>query len=299
MTQKYDIIIAGGSYIGLTQAVAIAHALRDAVRVVVIDPNNPGITAPSQRADVRASAIAAASQRLLTTLGIWVDLEAVAQPVTAIELTDSRLADVIRPTLLTYDNTLASGDTATFIAENSHIRMALCAAVSRAGKAIETVTGTISDVTTTSTGATVTLTDGRKLKATLLIAADGKRSRVRAAAGIKSIAWTYPQTGIVTIIAHEKPHAGHAVQHFLPSGPFATLPLRGDRSCITWSEDTTEANRILALPDAAFLAEIARRLGNRLGQLSLAGGRQSWPLDMHLTLRMDGRPHRPDRRYGP
>jgi 2-octaprenyl-6-methoxyphenol hydroxylase len=116
-----------------------------------------------------------------------------------------------------------------------------------------------------------------------VVAADGRRSFLREAAGIKVVGWSYPQTGIVTTVAHERPHEGVAVQHFLPAGPFAILPLCGDRSCITWTEDRDEARRILALDDAAFLAEVDLRFGGRLGTLSLAGPRGSWPLEMHLA----------------
>ena len=127
------------------------------------------------------------------------------------------------------------------------------------------------------------LADGRALAAALVVAADGRSSPLREAAGIKVVGWSYPQTGIVTTVAHERPHEGVAVQHFLPAGPFAILPLRGDRSCITWTEDREEARRILALDDAAFLAEVDLRFGGRLGALSLAGPRGSWPLEMHLA----------------
>jgi 2-octaprenyl-6-methoxyphenol hydroxylase len=102
-------------------------------------------------------------------------------------------------------------------------------------------------------------------------------------AGIKTVGWDYPQAGIVTVVAHERPHGGKAVQHFLPAGPFAILPLTGNRSCITWSENREEAERILALDDAGFLAEIDRRFGGKLGALSLTGPRQSWPLSLHLA----------------
>jgi 2-octaprenyl-6-methoxyphenol hydroxylase len=125
--------------------------------------------------------------------------------------------------------------------------------------------------------------DGRMVSARLAVGADGRRSRLREAAGIGIVEHDYRQVGIVTVIAHELPHRGRAIQHFLPSGPFAILPMTGDRSCITWTETADEGRRILALDDAAFLAEVDRRFGGRLGDLTLAGGRRSWPLAMHLA----------------
>jgi 2-octaprenyl-6-methoxyphenol hydroxylase len=115
------------------------------------------------------------------------------------------------------------------------------------------------------------------------VAADGRGSRLREAAGIQVVRWSYPQAGIVTTVRHAKPHGGRAVQHFLPSGPFAILPLAGNRACITWTEDAETARALLALDDAGFLAEVARRFDYRLGAVELDGPRASWPLDMHLA----------------
>jgi 2-octaprenyl-6-methoxyphenol hydroxylase len=89
--------------------------------------------------------------------------------------------------------------------------------------------------------------------------------------------------GIVTTVAHTKPHRGRAVQHFLPAGPFAILPLKGDRSSIVWSEQRERATAIMAGDDASFLAELSLRFGHQLGELSLAGPRQSFPLDLQIA----------------
>jgi 2-octaprenyl-6-methoxyphenol hydroxylase len=131
--------------------------------------------------------------------------------------------------------------------------------------------------------AQVTLGNGGSIEANLLVAADGKRSRLREQAGIKCVGWTYPQIGIVTTVAHEKPHHGEAMQHFLPSGPFAVLPLTGNRSSIVWTEGKEQGEAIMALDEAAFLAELGKRFGHRLGAISLAGPRQSFPLDMQIA----------------
>jgi len=129
------------------------------------------------------------------------------------------------------------------------------------------------------------LASGKRIEANLLVAADGKRSRLRERAGIKCVGWSYPQAGIVTTVAHERPHHGRAVQHFLPSGPFAILPLKGDRSSIVWTETKEVAEKIMSLDDAGFLAELGKRFGHRLGGISLAGPRQSFPLDMQIARR--------------
>ncbi|HVQ10465.1 MAG TPA: FAD-dependent monooxygenase, partial [Methyloceanibacter sp.] len=101
-------------------------------------------------------------------------------------------------------------------------------------------------------------------------------SRLRERAGIKCVGWSYPQVGIVTTVKHAKPHGGKAVQHFLPGGPFAMLPLKGNRCSIVWTEDR-------AIGEAMFLAELSKRFGARLGDIALAGPRQSFPLDFQVA----------------
>jgi 2-octaprenyl-6-methoxyphenol hydroxylase len=122
------------------------------------------------------------------------------------------------------------------------------------------------------------------IAARLIVAADGQRSAVRQAAGIMVVGWPYDQTAIATTVEHPaRDHGGVAVQHFLPAGPFAMLPLPGRRTSITWTEAATEARRIMALDDDSFLGEVDRRFGGKLGPLQLAGGRRAWPLSMQLA----------------
>jgi 2-octaprenyl-6-methoxyphenol hydroxylase len=254
---------------------------RDA-RIAVLD--RAPLPADGDRGDPRAYALSAASRNVLEALGAWHEIAADAQPVTAIEITDSPLEAGIRPVLLTYDNHVAeTGEPASHIVPNAAVLRALVGAVTRTPGIDVLAPASFAGLEPEVGGLRVGLGDGRRLTAALVVAADGRRSPVREAAGIKVVGWPYAQTGIVTTLAHERPHHGVAVQHFLPAGPFAILPLPGNRSCITWSEDAGEATRILALDDAGFLAEVDRRFGGRLGEIELAGPRRSWPLDMHLA----------------
>ncbi len=123
----------------------------------------------------------------------------------------------------------------------------------------------------------------RSLSARLLVAADGARSVIREQAGIAVHGWDYDQAGIVTTIAHERDHNGRAEEHFLPAGPFAILPLTGNRSSIVWTESKAEAARLVALPDAEFLAELEQRFGLHLGDLAIAGPRRAFPLGLHVA----------------
>jgi 2-octaprenyl-6-methoxyphenol hydroxylase len=127
-------------------------------------------------------------------------------------------------------------------------------------------------------GATVALADGVRLRTRLVTAADGQNSPLRRAAGIRTVEWRYRQTGIVTTVAHARPHGGIAVEHFLPAGPFAILPMTGNRSSIVWTEDADLAPRLLALPDAAFAVELRARFGDFLGEIEPLGPRWSYPL---------------------
>jgi 2-octaprenyl-6-methoxyphenol hydroxylase len=127
------------------------------------------------------------------------------------------------------------------------------------------------------------LRDGSSLSARLLVAADGARSNLRALARIGTVGWPYDQTGIVTTVVPEVPHGGRAVQHFLPAGPFALLPMTGNRVCVTWTEAATEAQRILKLDGAGFRAEVERRFGADLGALVTISAPQSWPLEIGIA----------------
>jgi 2-octaprenyl-6-methoxyphenol hydroxylase len=293
-TNRCDVAIVGGGSTGLALALVLAQASDGGLRITVIDPGDFG-DAGAPIHDNRAVAIAAGSQHLLQAIGVWSELAARAQPVTAIEITDSALDDVIRPSRLSYDNTLRDGSPGTWIIENARLVSALQTAVRQTSGITLVPNCAVTGLAVTSAHATLTLKDGTTHQAALVVVADGVRSAVRELAGIGTVAWSYAQTGIVTTVALAVPHDGRAVQHFLPAGPFAILPLTGDRACITWSEGTENAARILALDDAAFLAETEQRFGFKLGAISLAPSlagastgpsRQSWPLNMHLARAM-------------
>jgi 2-octaprenyl-6-methoxyphenol hydroxylase len=129
----------------------------------------------------------------------------------------------------------------------------------------------------------VQLSDGTTIAARLLVAADGARSPIREHAGIATHGWEYGQSGIVTTVAHERDHNGRAEEHFLPAGPFAILPLKGRRSSLVWTEATREAERIIALPDREFHAELEKRFGLHLGEIKAEGSRRAFPLGLAVA----------------
>ncbi len=276
----FDVAISGASFAGLALAGSLRQAFGNDVRICIIDrAAAPGGQAP----DTRAFAIWAASKNLLDALGVWERIELDAEPMTKIEITDSALDDGIRPTLVSYDARTESGAIAAYMVPSETLKAELYRLVA-ADTSIEWAAP--ADAAGLEAGEfsnTIELSDGRKIAARLVVAAEGRQSKLRDAAGIKTVSWGYEQTGIVATVAFAEPHGGVAIQHFLPGGPFAVLPLKDNRACITWSAASAEAERMMALDDAAFLSELDHRIGGRFGPITLAGPRQAWPLDLKMA----------------
>ncbi len=276
----YDVAISGASFAGLALAGSLRQALGRDVRICIIDR---AVAPAGAAADTRAFAIWAASKNLLEALGVWDRIRVDAEPMTRIEITDSALDDGIRPTLVGYDAVTESGAVAAYMVPSETLKAELYRLVA-ADTAIEWVAPTEAIGLETGEFANkIELSDGRKISARLVVAAEGRQSKLRDAAGIKTVSWGYEQTGIVAIVAFAEPHGGVAIQHFLPGGPFAVLPLKDNRACITWSAASVEAAHVMALDDAAFLNELDHRIGGRFGPITLAGPRQSWPLDLKMA----------------
>ncbi len=277
---RFDVAIAGGGFAGRTLALALVRFAPEGFRVALIDTEPPHAAVA---ADPRALALTAATRNLLSALDLWRELAPGAQPIEAIEITDSPLNAALRPHFLGFDAELKGDGAKAHIIEHGELTRVLAAAVAR-NDAIEALApDSVTDYAADAFKLTATLRRGSRIEAELLVAADGKRSRLRERAGIKCVGWSYPQVGIVTTVAHTRPHHGKAVQHFLPSGPFAMLPLPGDRSSIVWTEEKQRGEAIMALDEAGFLAELGKRFGFVLGEISLAGPRQAFPLDMQIA----------------
>lgn len=274
-----DIVIAGGGYVGLSTAVAI-KASAPHLTITLVD----AAPASAILKDERASAIAAAASRMLHQLGLWEEMLPHAQPISEMIVTDSRTADPVRPVFLTFGNE-GNADTDEPFAHmlpNQVLIEALRRKATELGINLmhdEMVT----DFETMNPASSVTLRSGGTLQCRLLIAADGVRSHLRQLAGIKTVHWDYDQMGIVTTVAHERPHGGRAEEHFLPGGPFATLPLPGNRSSLVWTEPSDNAERLMAADELTFELELERRFGHKLGEIELAGPRKAFPLGLTLA----------------
>jgi 2-octaprenyl-6-methoxyphenol hydroxylase len=275
--KKADIIICGGGMVGLTLGLAAAQG---GLRVAVVDALAPEKVLDAAF-DGRVSALAYASVRMLTALKVWPHLEGQAQPIHEILVTDGKVAAPASPFSLHFDSKEVGAASLGHIAENRHIRAALYAAMPAALELIAPAAVTKLEV---RGGQVIAhLSSGEKIQAALAVAADGRDSKLRAAQEIGVIGWSYPQTGIVATVAHEKPHNGVAYEHFLPSGPFAILPMTENRSSLVWTERADKAPAMLALDEEGFNAEVARRFGPHLGATKVVGGRWSYPLSFHLA----------------
>ncbi|WP_424628824.1 ubiquinone biosynthesis hydroxylase [Bradyrhizobium sp. SYSU BS000235] len=272
MSSQRSIVIGGGAFAGLGLALAIRQGLGPELPVVVADP---AFTMRPSR-DPRASAIVAACRRLFETIGVWNDVAADAQPILDMVVTDSKLDDATRPTFLTFTGDVAPGEPFAHMVEN---RLLIDALVKRAeAEGIELTATAVSTYESRPDGTKVTLSDGREIEASLLIAADGARSKLRERAGIVTHGWDYDQSGIVVTVGHERDHQGRAEEHFLPAGPFAILPLKGKRSSLVWTESRREAARIVDLPADDFKRELETRFGLHLGELQPLDKPRAFPL---------------------
>ncbi|MCH9807113.1 MAG: FAD-dependent monooxygenase [Alphaproteobacteria bacterium] len=280
MTKPTDIIVSGASYTGTALALALNKALNGELNITLLDRAPAGSQPPPSP---RSFAISAASRNLLDYIGVWQSIAAETQPVSEIEITDSPLEAGIRPVLLTYENTIDTGEPASHIVPDGLLANALKSTLANT-TGLEVVHGCqVESFADSENSALLTCSDGRSFEGDLIVAAEGRISATRESAGIKSIGWDYGQSGICTVVAHSKPHEGRAVQHFLPAGPFAILPLPGNRSCITWTEKTGEAKRIIGLGDNEFMEEVDKRFSGRLGELTLEARPASWPLSLRLA----------------
>lgn len=270
-----DVIILGGGLVGLTLAAALdAHGLRS----VVIDPADPAVTlAPGF--DGRASAVASASGRMLDAIGIGARLAGQGCPIERI-----RVSDGLRPGALDFKPDADDGALGVMY-ENKLLRRTLFDAATQA-EGVELRMNTSAVVVDRGVhGVTATLNDGSTVRAPLLVAAEGRNSPTREAAGLKVARWSYDHAAIVGAFHHERPHGNVAYEIFYPSGPFALLPLLDDevghRSAIVWSVRAEHGPGLAKLSGRAFLAEAEKRMGGFLGALSAPSPRASYPLGFH------------------
>ena len=290
MVDTVDVLVAGGGVAGLAFAAALRRAAPMA-RVAVADPAFAAAqaAAPGARPTLRAVAVAAGSRRFLDALGAWDAVAGGAQPVVEMVITDSREGDAPRPAFLAFDGEVEPDEPFAHMVFQDDLRGAVLAVARAAG--VDVLPARVTGFRRAGVAALDVEASAEPLRTRLLVAADGGRSRLREAAGIATVGWDYPQSGIVATVAHEIPHDGRATQHFLPGGPLAVLPMKaGDggerRFSLVWTAPTAEAERLVALPPADFIAALEERIGFAYGALTLEDRPAAYPLRLRLPRRL-------------
>jgi len=282
--KKVDIAIIGAGPVGGALACRLAAAGR---RVALIDKAPlPPMEHPDF--DGRAYAIAAGSQRFLAEAGLWDALPYAPCPITDIHVTDGSVGRPPSPLKLHFDHRAVGDEPFGWIIEARALRIALNRRI-HAHENITLFAPAEAAVTRTETEARIAIKNGPRITAQLVIAADGRHSVLRAQAGIPVTKIPYRQSAVVCAIAHAKPHNGVALEHFLPGGPFAQLPMsptaeHENLSAIVFTDSTAIAGRLAQLDDASFTKEVFKRLGPHLGPITLIGRRWTYPLSaMHAA----------------
>ncbi len=291
---RTDIVIAGGGPVGMALALALAGPGAASGLNVTLVNAAPLAVAGTPGSDGRAYNLGAASMRLLDALGVRAALAGCLQPMTGIIVTDAE-PGAPRPVLLDFDNrvvlppmppptgpgnTTKQGDeAASWIVPAEKLGAALAGHVMAAGDITVMAPARVSGADIRPGHVDVYLDNGGLLAAQLLVAADGRASPLRGAMGIRALEWSYGQSALVMSVAHEHDHEGRAFEHFLPPGPFATLPLEGGKSSsLVWCETPETARRLLSLDEQAFATELRRRFGDELGKVTVTGARFAYPL---------------------
>jgi len=281
----FDVAIIGGGLVGAVAALSFnKFAGADFSTLVLERGELLNEERGFGRNRGRAYALSESSRVLLDMLGLWEEMAPFAQPIVEIDITDSALDSPLRPVFLSFHGEIEMGKPGAYIIEHEHLAGPIYRALETGaritvceGCAVQAFKAGASDVAITVAGGVC--------RAGLLIGADGRGSFVREQAGIKTTFADYDQDGIVVSVALSRAHEGKAVQHFLPAGPFAILPLVGDerhkdRASLVWSEKRGLAADMCALSDEAFEQEVNKRFSPKLGTVKVAGRRAHFPLSL-------------------
>ncbi len=279
MKNSSDILIVGGGLNGPALALAMAQTGHS---VTVIDALPQG-TAEAEDFDGRGYALALASQRLLQQIGVWDSVADNAQPMLEIKVSDGHAGQGASPFFLHFDHAEIEEGPMGYMVEDRYLRRAFASAIAAEPRITMLPNTRVVAQETDATGATVTLSNGDTLRGRMLVGSDGRKSGTAERAGIRRSGWDYGQTALVCAIDHELPHHGIAHQFFMPPGPLAILPLPGNRSSIVWSERTEMAETINAMSDEDYLTVLRPRFGDFLGEISLAGNRFTYPLNLTVA----------------
>lgn len=275
--KKLDVLIVGAGPAGLTLALALKQAM-PGITLGLNDVHN--IEVPKE--DGRASALALGVTSVFEALGVWADMLPDASPIDGMNITDSSDQDLTRPLFLRFEGDVQPGRPFAHMVPNKTTIGALLAKLDIYDVDMLAPDKVIK-IEQAGAHSVVQFESGQKVHAALVVAADGARSALRQMAGIETTGHDYGQSGIVTTIEHELDHKNVAYEHFLPHGPFASLPLPNKRSSLVWSEKTKLVPEILAMPEPELAREIERKMGSSLGKVNILAPVQAFPLRLQIA----------------
>lgn len=277
-----DLVICGSGPVGATLALALRRCLGTNAGIVL-----SGAPEARKAGIGRSFTVAGGPRRMLEKLGIWSRIEQASQPFHAMEIFDRSGIEGFRPPSLVFDDYRPIGEPLAHIVPEFALDQALARECESAG--IEIDTGKFADLDCDSTLARFSSDSGLSVRTPLVVAADGKRSPVRAAAGIRTTGWQYDRKAIVGTVQVQRPHEGLAQQYFYPSGPIALLPMTENRFSLVWVETFQEAERLCGLSGDKFLKELAERTTGEFGRFELADSLSTYPLELRIARHFAGK----------
>lgn len=281
MDDTRDLVILGGGLVGMTLALAAA---RQGISSHVVDRADPADLL-AEGFDGRASAISTASWNLFTNIGLADQLEPHGSPIASIAVNDQ-----MKPGAIDFTPAPGEGSLGRMFA-NRELRRALFDAATSEPLIAWHAKAEVTQRIRGKHGVSASLSDGRILRGSLMVGAEGRGSPTRETAGIVMAKWDYSHRAIISGLTHSKPHDQVAWEIFYPAGPFALLPMLdlpdgSHRSALVWTVDEADAAGTLKLSDRAFVAEAQKRMGDILGEVTSAGARSSYPLGFHHTAKI-------------
>jgi len=275
-TAKFDVMIVGAGPVGLTMALALKR-FSPGMRVAINDVR--ALVVPK---DERSSALALGVTSVFEALGVWDQMKCEAEPIKGMKITDSDDADIFRPLFLKFEGDVKPGKPFAHMVPNRVTLKVLIEAAKESGVEIF-APNPATDFEFKASHVDVTLEDGTAIQTSLVIAADGARSALRERMKIGTVGHDYKQSGIVTTFAHELDHHQIAYEHFLPAGPFATLPLPNKRSSLVWTERSQDVQQYLDMDLDAVAVEIEKRMGSSFGKVTVEAPLQAFPLKLQIA----------------
>lgn len=263
---RYSIAVVGAGAAGLSAAIAFA---RDGFETVLIG-------APDMRRDGRTVALLNGSVRFLKALGVWPSLSGEAAPLETMRIIDDT-GSLFRPPPVSFSSREIDLDAFGWNIENATLVEKLAEAA-RTHDALTILPRQATNVRIAEDRAVLALADGSEIEASLIVAADGRNSRLRQIAHIDAHTWSYPQTALTAILAHDREHRETSTEFHTRHGPFTLVPLPGRRSSLVWVMSPKQAERLSALGDDALALAIEHQAHSVLGAMRIDGPRGMVPM---------------------